>query len=162
MIRRLTMPNHLYGNQKKKYLQDHGVLNKHPEKVRDELFLTDEFFDPQDLLQVRYEMIRCHQLDKVSVKEAAQRFGFSRPVFYEVEAKLEENGLVGLIPEKPGPKGPSKCTKEIIDFVQMRLLKEPSLNRGDIIIEIANEFGVKLHQRTIERGIARWKKKGQE
>jgi len=155
------MPNHTHNNQKKKYLRDQGVLNKHPERVRDDMFLANEFFDPQDLLQVRYEMIRRHQLDKVNVKEAAQRFGFSRPVFYEVEAKFEEKGLIGLIPEKPGPKGPSKCTKEIVDFIQMRLLKEPDLSRDVLIIEIANEFGVKLHQRTIERGIARLKKKGQ-
>ena len=154
------MSNHNYNEQKKKYLRDRGVLNKHPERVRDEIFLANEFFDPQDLLQVRYEMIRCHQLDKVNVKEVTQRFGFSRPVFYEVEAKLEKKGLVGLIPEKPGPKGPSKCTKEIVDFIQMRLLKDPGLSRDDLIIEIANEFGVKLHQRTIERGIARLKKKG--
>lgn len=154
------MPKRQENDHKKQYLQENGVLNKHPERIRNELFLVNEFFDPRDLLQVRYEMIRCHQVDNVNIKEAAERFGFSRPVFYEVKTKYEEKGLIGLIPAKPGPKGPSKCTKEIIDFVQKALSEEPDLSLDDLIIEVTRKFGVKLHQRTIERGIAQRKKKG--
>ena len=149
-----------YKDQKEQYLRDHGILNKGPERVRDELFLTNEFFDPRDLLQVRYEMIRRHRVDKVNVKETARSFGFSRPVFYELKAKFEEKGLNGLLPEKPGPRGPTKCVEEILDFVQEKRLQEPALDMEDIILEVSQEFGVKLHQRTIERGIARRKKKG--
>lgn len=153
------MSKPLYKDQKEQYLRDHGILNKHPERVKDELFLTNEFFDPRDLLQVRYEMIRSHRVDKVNVKETAKRFGFSRPVFYELKEKFEERGLKGLLPEKPGPRGPRKCTGEILDFIQKERSKEPSLSMEDIILKVSQEFGIKLHQRTIERGIARRKKK---
>ncbi|MBE0525143.1 MAG: hypothetical protein IBX40_12570 [Methanosarcinales archaeon] len=61
--------------QKEQYLQNQGVLNPHPERVQDKLFLENEFFDPLDLLQVRYEMIRCHQIDKATVTETSKRFG---------------------------------------------------------------------------------------
>ena len=43
---------------KTRSLKEHGCLNPHAERVRDELFLSNPFFDPRDLLQVRYEMLR--------------------------------------------------------------------------------------------------------
>ena len=39
-------------------LRQQGVLNPHPEKVADPLFHDSEFFDPRDLVQVKYEMLR--------------------------------------------------------------------------------------------------------
>ena len=90
--------------QKESYLQDHGVLNTHPERVRDELFLANEFFDPRDLLQVRYEMIRRHQIDKVSVLDTSKQFGVSRVTFYQIAGLYDSLGLIGLVPQKPGPK----------------------------------------------------------
>lgn len=96
--------------QKESYLQDHRVLNPHPERVQDELFLANEFFDPQDLLQVRYEMIRRHQIDKVSVLDTSKQFGVSRVTFYQIAGLYDSLGLIGLVPQKPGPKSPTKCT----------------------------------------------------
>jgi hypothetical protein len=46
---------------KSQALQQEGALHPHPEQVTDELFLTDEFFDPRDLVQVKYEMLRWVQ-----------------------------------------------------------------------------------------------------
>ena len=39
-------------------LRQQGVLNPHPEKVAEPLFHGSEFFDPRDLVQVKYEMLR--------------------------------------------------------------------------------------------------------
>ena len=39
-------------------LRRHGSLHPHPELVRDEMFCKDDFFDPQDAVQVKYEMLR--------------------------------------------------------------------------------------------------------
>ena len=41
-------------------LKKYGALNPHPEKVAEKMF-TDpalDFFDPRDLVQVKYEMLR--------------------------------------------------------------------------------------------------------
>jgi len=43
---------------KSRALQQAGSLHPHPEQVKDELFLTHPFFDPRDLVQVKYEMLR--------------------------------------------------------------------------------------------------------
>jgi hypothetical protein len=35
-------------------LREHGALNPRPESISDELFAEYEFFDPRDLVQVKY------------------------------------------------------------------------------------------------------------
>ena len=39
-------------------LRRQGELHCRPDDVQDELFRTNEFFDPRDLVQVKYEMLR--------------------------------------------------------------------------------------------------------
>ena len=39
-------------------LRKQGTLNPVPQAVTDPLFEDSEFFDPHDLLQVKYEMVR--------------------------------------------------------------------------------------------------------
>ena len=48
---------------KREALARDGALNPHPEAVRDALFADNPFFDPADLVQVRYEMVRRHEVD---------------------------------------------------------------------------------------------------
>ena len=43
---------------KLKLLKENRTLNPNPEKVKNPLFREDEFFDPNDMIQVKYEMIR--------------------------------------------------------------------------------------------------------
>ena len=50
-------------------LRQQGVLNPHPQKVADPLFLRGEFFDPRDLVQVKYEMLRRVRVEGASVTE---------------------------------------------------------------------------------------------
>ncbi|MCP4947116.1 MAG: hypothetical protein GY923_06385 [Aestuariibacter sp.] len=45
--------------KKRQLLQDSGTLNSHAEQVTDELFQQYAFFDREDLVQVKYEMLRC-------------------------------------------------------------------------------------------------------
>ena len=63
-------------------LRQQGCLNPHPEQVSDELFRTREFFDPRDLVQVQYEMLRRVETERLPVNQSAAAFGFSRPSFY--------------------------------------------------------------------------------
>lgn len=49
-------------DSKTQRLRQSGTLNPHPEKISDPLFADSGFFDPRDLLQVLYEMVRrCEQ-----------------------------------------------------------------------------------------------------
>ena len=48
-------------------LRQHGALHHFPDEVADPLFHENEFFDPLDLLQVKYEMLRRVRVDQWSV-----------------------------------------------------------------------------------------------
>src|SRR5713101_1882440 len=62
-----------------------------------------DFFDPHDLLQVKYEMLRRVRRDAVTVSQAARLFGFSRPSFYHARDAFTRGGLGALVPQKRGP-----------------------------------------------------------
>jgi len=44
-------------------LRANGTLNPHPEKVRVAHFAEREFFDPHDLVQIKYETLRLVTID---------------------------------------------------------------------------------------------------
>jgi hypothetical protein len=67
-----------------------GTLNPRPKDVADRLFQENEFFDARDLVQVKYEMLRQVRVDKSSVSQSAESFGFSRPSYYQAQAAFEE------------------------------------------------------------------------
>ena len=89
---------------KRQALRQTGTLNPRPHRVTDELFADSDFFDPNDLLQVKYEMLRRVGRDDFTVKQAAQLFGFSRPSFYQAQAAFTRGGLGALVPQKRGPR----------------------------------------------------------
>lgn len=146
-------------DSKRRTLQQQGALNPRPKTVRDELFLEDEFFDPRDLVQVKYEMLRRVRTDGKSVTDAAANFGFSRPSFYQAQFAFEQDGLTGLVPRKRGPKQAHKLTEEVLSFIGEVRQKEPSIRLPDLVKRIQEHFGTKVHPRSIERSLLRHQKK---
>jgi len=140
-------------------LRQQACLNRRSDQVNDELFRDSEFFDPRDLVQVKYEMLRRVQKDGHPVSQAAATFGFSRPSFYQAQAAFEQAGLVGLMPHKRGPKQGHKLTQEVVDFIQQKRHEDPSLRTLAIVDLIAERFQIVVHPRSIERGLARHQKK---
>ena len=144
---------------KRQALKANATLNPHPERVRDGLFLTDDFFDPCDLLQVKYEMLRRVHTEGCSVTEAAAAFGFSRPAFYQTQAAFQQDGLAGLIPQKRGPKAAHKLSAPVMAFIHRALADEPRLAAPALAQRVEEHFGLVVHPRSIERAVARQKKK---
>ncbi len=135
-----------------------GVLNPHPEAVRDPLFTANPFFDPRDLLQVRYEMVRRHQADGIPISDAAASFGVSRPTFYKAQSTVAAVGLGGLLPRQRGPKGGHKISPEVVAFITDLKAASPELTTAECLAAIETRFGVKVHRRSLERALARKKK----
>lgn len=144
---------------KQRILQQQGNLNRRPEAVTDRLFLQDPFFDPRDLVQVKYEMLRRVQSDRQSITQAAASFGFSRPSLYQALAAFEHGGLGGLIAHKRGPKAAHKLTAEVVEFVRQRRQVDPELRADALVRLIARHFRLIVHPRSIERALARSQKK---
>jgi transposase len=140
-------------------LDQSGTTNPHPDSVRDVAFSGSDFFDPRDLLQVRYEMLRRVRTERMPIAEAAVHFGVSRPTFYKAAADFERAGLVGLLPAKRGPHGAHKLTDEVMRFIQEMHEHDPGLHTQDLTDRIADHFGLRVHRRSVERALARAKKK---
>lgn len=129
------------------------ALNPQPEKVTDERFRTEAFFDARDLVQVKYEMLRRVQEESRTVTEATEAFGFSRPVFYEARQALEEQGLAGLVSKRPGPRGAHKLTEEVMEFVERLREQRPGLGFEELADRIETRFGRSVHPRSIRRSL---------
>src|SRR6266576_550680 len=69
-------------------LRESRCLNPHPGQVTDPAFLTEEFFDARDAVQVKYEMVRRVSVDGAPVTATAAAFGYSRPSYYQAAAGL--------------------------------------------------------------------------
>lgn len=144
---------------KQQALLSQGTLNPHPEEVRDPLFGADPFFDPRDLLQVKYEMVRRVQVEGQTVTAATQAFGLSRPTFYQTQQILAQQGLVGLLPKKRGPRTGHKLDAPIVSFLQEQRTAESSLSATVLAERVRLRFGKAVHPRSIERALVRAKKK---
>jgi transposase-like protein len=123
------MPRPLKRDRKLEALEESGTANPHPDAVHDPAFVDSDFFDPRDLVQVRYEMLRRVRTEGQSVADAAARFGVSRPTFYKVQTDFNRTGLPGLLPAKRGPHGPHKLTAEVMRFVEAEVAKEAVKSR---------------------------------
>src|SRR5216683_1661480 len=74
------------------------TLNPRPEKVTDPAFGPGGFFDPADLVQVKYEMVRRAEAADVPASRAAADFGFSRQSLYSARTALRERFGVSVHP----------------------------------------------------------------
>jgi transposase len=133
-------------------LQD-GTLNPFPERVSDPKFQAGDFFDPRDLVQVRYEMLRRVSVDDVPVTQVTGEYGVSRPTFYQAKANFDQAGVAGLAPKKRGPRGPHKLQGEILAFVEKRLIAGEPIRAREVANLVRREFSVTVHPRTIERAL---------
>lgn len=153
------MPNSKPNPGRLEALRRQGTLHPHPEAVSDPLFQSGEFFDPHDLVQVKYEMLRRAEVDGAPVSQAASAFGFSRPTFYQAQDAFARAGLPGLIPLKKGPRRAHKLTAEILEFVVRLQAEQPDSRPAALARAIRQEFAVKVHPRSVERALARRQKK---
>ena len=135
-----------------------GTLNPHPADVSDTLFKENPFFDPKDLLQVRYEMLRRHSVEGHSIVDIATNFGVSRPTVYQAQLAFEQAGLSGLLPKRRGPKEGHKLSEEVIEYVRDLRAADASLTTVACIQAIQERFAIKVHRRSLERALRSKKK----
>ena len=135
-------------------LAEEGTLNPVPGKVQDPKFQDGEFFDPRDIVQVKYEMLRRVSVEKASVTGATVEYGVSRPTYYQTKASFGEAGLAGLVPRKRGPRGPHKVRGTVLEFIQEQLVAGEPIRARQLARQIRKKFNLDIHPRTIERAVA--------
>ncbi|HUD90134.1 helix-turn-helix domain-containing protein [Sphingobium sp.] len=148
------MPDKIeHKRSKANVLAEEGTLNPAPEKVSDPKFQEGGFFDPRDIVQVKYEMLRRVSADKMSVTEASDEYGVSRPTFYQARADFDEAGLSGLVPRKRGPRGPYKLQGDVLAFLKEQVVPGEPIRARELTDRIRTKFGLDVHPRTIERAL---------
>ncbi len=140
-------------------LRQQGGLNRHPETVGASWFQSGGFFDARDLVQVKYEMLRHVRIDGAQKASTAALFGLSRPTFYQAEEAFAQDGLAGLLPKLRGPKAAHKLTPEVMAFIETQRADERSPGARSLARQIRAELGLSVHPRSIERALARKKKR---
>jgi transposase len=135
-------------------LEAAGLLHPAPEAVTAAVFVEQpEFFAAFDKVQVKYEMLRAHLVEGETVTAVAAAHGYSRAAFYLVARAFEEAGMVGLLDERPGRRGPVKLSAEVLAFLKARSRERPGASGGELADELERGLGVRLHRRTVERAL---------
>ena len=79
---------------KRQWLRQHGTLNPRPQDVAHELFRQMDFFDPQDLIQVKYEMLRQVRVEEKPIQQAGELVPTSPPPETGIDPEtLQRRGL---------------------------------------------------------------------
>jgi transposase len=160
ILARRTFPSQesIMSDEKLAALRQSHALHPHPDQVRDPLFSRGSpFFDPRDLVQVKYELLRRVRVDGDSVSHATSLFALSRPTFYAAQAAWERSGLLGLLPELTGPRHGHKLTDEIIAELQP-LAK--TMSAVELAVWLREQRSLSVHPRSMERALMRAAKKG--
>ena len=140
--------------QKLEALREEGTLNPTPDEVRDPKFQDNEFFDPHDIVQVKYEMLRRVSVENASVSAATEEYSVSRPTYYQTKASFDKGGVAGLVPRKRGPRGPHKLQGQALAFLQQQLVAGEPVRARELAKLIRQKFALNIHPRTIERAVA--------
>lgn len=134
---------------RRRALEEAGLGHAAPQAVTAPLFTAPAgFFLAVDKVQVKYEMLRAHAVEGMSATAAARSHGYSRSAFYLTSAAFEQAGMVGLLDERRGRRGPVKLTPEIVAFLAA---SPPGMSGAELVAAVSGRFGVLLHRRTVER-----------
>jgi len=151
------------GDAKAAALRRHHALNPRPEEVTDPIFASgNPFFDPRDIVQVKYEMLRGVVQKEQTVTDAAQHFGFSRPSYYLAQIAFATGGLPGLLPRRPGPRRAHKLSEGAMTILEAALAEDPRVRAAQLASLLQERLGVIVHPRSVERALARRQKKRQQ
>jgi transposase len=103
-------------------------------------------------------MVRRHDVGGMPVSDVATSYGVSRPTFYKAQSTLAASGLAGLLPRPRGPKGGHKMSPEVVSYVVDLKTANPDLTTTQCLAAIEEQYGVRVHRRSLERALARKKK----
>ena len=104
-------------------------------------------------------MLRQALVERQPIVQVARQFGFSRPSFYQALANFKQNGLLGLIRNKPGPRRAHKLSEPVVKFIEEQKAQDATVTLDKLVQRIKDKFGLVVHKRSIQRAVTRKKKK---
>ena len=131
------------------------TLNRDPEKVTDPAFAPGSFFDPADLVQVKYEMVRRSETDGVPVPQRPRRRSGSpaSAVYGQVGAGRAGPGRAD--PGQARSQGRPQAHREVVDLLEELLAADATLRSGELAAQAAQRIGISVHPARCERALSR-------
>lgn len=139
---------------KEQALREVGALNADPDRVSAPLFQTHPFFDPWDKVQVKYEMLRCREVEGEPLQKTCRRFGFTRESYRQIVKRFRTQGVFGLFERKRGRKGPLKAVERVREYLRGQRQEHPQLGVEELARRCQEETGVLLSRRSVYRVLA--------
>jgi len=130
-----------------------GTIHPHPGSVTDALFQENPFFDPRDLLQVRYEMTAPAQGRGSLDGRRGCYLRVSRPTVYQAQAAFQQAGLGRLLRKRRVRKQGHKLSVEVIEYVRALRTAGPHLTTAACLQAVQERFGITVHRRSLERAL---------
>lgn len=126
-------------------------LNPQPEQVQDEYFLKQpDFFDPHDIVQVKYELLRRCEIEGRKIAATCQDFGVSRTTFYKVQQAFYQGGLPHLMGKQRGRQNPIKLNETVRGFLIAEKAKNKKLSARKMVEMLKQRHNVQLTERMIQ------------
>ena len=126
-------------------------LHRTPERVQDDRFTQQtDFFDPKDIVQVKYELLRTCQVERRDVASACLDFGFSRTTYYKVQQAFLEGGLPALMGRPRGRLKPIKVTDVVRGYLIAEKAKNSKLSAREMVETLKKRYHVQLSERMIQ------------
>lgn len=108
-----------------------------------------------DKIGLKLAMLFENQCLGAQAKDAAQKYGFSRPRFYQIKNDFEMGGSEALREKKKGPSKNYKRTESIVNqIIRMRFL-DPDAS-VPVITQKLKQMGFEISQRSVERTITEY------
>ena len=136
-------------------LRESRTLNPRPEAVTDEASLRLGLLRPARPGAGEVRDGAPGQGGWREREPAAAAFGLSRQSWYQAAAALDEGGLPGLLPGKPGPRGAHKLTGEVVEYLRALAASDPALRPAGLAEAAEQRFGIQVHPRSVERALTR-------
>jgi len=140
--------------KKKDILRKAGALNSSPEKITHPLFLEYDFFDPFDNVQIKYEMLRANQIERLKVTHVCKQFNYSREAFYVILRRFKQMGFAGLLEAPRQKKNTIMVNQDIVKTIIKRKFQEPDISGALLTDEINDTYHTDYKKRSIEKTIA--------
>jgi hypothetical protein len=126
-------------------------LHLTPERVQDERFIEQpDFFDPKDIVQVKYELLRRCEVEGRDVAPTCLEFGFSRTTYYKVQQAFLDGGLPALMGRPRGRLKPIKVTDILRGYLIAEKAKNPKLSAREMVPALEERYHVQLSERMIQ------------
>jgi hypothetical protein len=109
-----------------------------PGPLRSKTDRAGTFYNPEDALQVRWELLRELALHRdAKVGETIRRYGISRPTFYKYLQRFRTYGAWGLVDWLQAGRGREKASEELEIRIIEEKVEHPRLSLDELISRLS-------------------------